>query len=218
MPDCVCLMHITMRLKIHRMATRASMIQVLGCPCHHIECDYRLGYKNWVCPCTTHCTLIPIGTTNMLFRINYYWIGPRSAMRLLKTAVVLFLIVMINEQHSIITTIMQFRIFKPKTMDKSNAPSERHGYKRVPKRGPTWDHHVWMMDKPIGHSWVSTTYNLASLVLCNNFMPCLLIHMMTTAVRKQHGPGMTPSGNAPLRVCKITIDFVVYHSLPLPLC
>jgi hypothetical protein len=34
-------------------------------------------------------------------------------MRLLATAVVLFLTVTINEWDSVVTTIMQFRIFKP---------------------------------------------------------------------------------------------------------
>jgi hypothetical protein len=46
--------------------------------------------------------------------------------------------------------------------------------------GQIWDHQVSMMDKPIGHLWVSITFKLASLILGKNFMTCSSIHMNCT--------------------------------------
>jgi hypothetical protein len=133
-PDCVCLTSPMKRLKIHRAATSASTIQVLGFPHRHPECNYILVNRNRVHPRTCHPTLTPNVTTSVLFRIKYYQIGPRSTMWCLATTAVLFRIVIINGGHFVTTTIMHSRIFKPKTMDNSTATSGRRGYKRLPNR------------------------------------------------------------------------------------
>jgi hypothetical protein len=119
-------------LKIHRTAMCASTIHVLVATLN-VNTSYFIGITFILVP--PHCTLIPNITTSVLFPIKYYQIGPRSTMWLLATAVVLFHIVIINERHSITTTIMHSSIFKPKTMDNSTAPSGRRGYKRLPNHG-----------------------------------------------------------------------------------
>jgi hypothetical protein len=134
-PDCVCLTCTTMRLKIRRAVTSASTIQVLGFPCRHPECNYILVNRNHAHPHTHHPTLTTNVTTSVLFRIKYYQIGPKSTMRFLATAIVLFHIVIINGGHFVTTTIMHSRIFKLETMDNSTAASGRRGYKHLPNRG-----------------------------------------------------------------------------------
>jgi hypothetical protein len=50
----------------------------IGFPRRHPKCNYILVNRNHVHPRTPHPTLTPNITTNVLFRIKYYHIGPRS--------------------------------------------------------------------------------------------------------------------------------------------
>jgi hypothetical protein len=135
------------RLKIHRATMSASTIHVLVSPAATLN----------VQPRTPHPTLTPNVTTNVLFRIKYYHIGPRSTIHFLATAVVLVRIVIINEGHFVTTTIMHSRIFKLETMDNSTTALGRHRYKRLLNRGQN-PRSSWVNDGEIDWPLVSIHY------------------------------------------------------------
>jgi hypothetical protein len=78
-------------------------------------------------------------------------------MWLLATIVVLFHTVIINERHSVTTTIMHSRIFKLERMDNNIAASGRRGYKCLPNHGQN-PGSSWVNDRQTDRPLVSIHY------------------------------------------------------------